>query len=330
MTDTATVDPPDSIVSPSGGALLLRALRRVEDNLALLLGKLSMAEGKAGVLSCREMNARLATPSLVAGLKIGGAIDAHVFCLVPEPLAVAMSLLAQLKPQHAMTERLAEPVSIRKEERDWVKEVSSFIAAALGDFAKESGGASVLSAPIERFLPDDGPPLESGDDDYLALDALVSLQDVSPMTISLAIPSRLAVAWQSKPDCALAGAAADAAGSAPVLWAVGSVAFAQKARGAAAGFTVRPLHTIAELFSAVSAGAPPAFVIVEVSSGSEFQIEFVAALRKHPYLSGSRVVVALETPTRRHVLRCGVLGLTDVVPSDTPPDVLVRRLLAGR
>ena len=99
-------------------------------------------------------------------------------------------------------------------------------------------------------------------------------------------------------------------------------------RRALAAQAVRAFASFAEVLAAVGSGATPDAIVVKVARGREFLLDMIAALRRYPMLARTSVVVALEAPTRRAVLRCGALGLRQVIPAAAPP-ALLRKRLAG-
>jgi hypothetical protein len=274
-------------------------------------------------------------------------------CILPERLALAMSALAQMKAEPAMIERLADPSEMSAVEQDGVKEAASFIAAALGEYAKDStGGRIVLSPAPPRYVPGDGVELLAGTEEWIVLDGFATVASAPVQKIALAFPTSLVRAW-SGPDSGGAsifgggGSARATSGSSsssakasrtgsrtvgqpagvPVLWVAGREALGRTvAEAVADGFTLRGFPTLAELLAAAEAEPAPGVVLVEVANGSEFQLDLVAALRRHPSLASSGVVVALENPTRRHVVRCGSLGLLEVIPTAIDPAALGARL----
>jgi hypothetical protein len=88
----------------------------------------------------------------------------------------------------------------------------------------------------------------------------------------------------------------------------------------------RVLGAFTDVLAEADSGPPPVAVLVEVPRGAEFQLDLIAALRRHPALADAVLVVGLEDATRRNVLRCGALGLLEVVPAGIEPAALRERL----
>jgi hypothetical protein len=368
VTDPQKTTPAEAQPAPVHADFLKPALAKIKANLELLLGKgMEIAPGEPAPVTAEALKARLPASCVVLGVKASGAVDAPLFCILPEQLAVAMSLIAQLKPPSAVQERLAVSVGLDPKERDGVKEVASFILAALGDFAKDSTGGRIVLAPAEpRFLPGDESDLSTVAGDCVALEGTVTIESVSPMPLTLVVPTSLADAWSAPPPAgpSIFGAKAErppstpleakarpataapraaaaaapraaapppppAAGAGPAAaWVAGGPVLAETVRGALGeAFDVRAFGAFPELLAAVNSEPPPALVVVEVPRGSEFELDLVAALRRHPSLAGSGLVVLLEDACRKHVLRCGALGLLDVIPPGLETDVLAERLL---
>jgi hypothetical protein len=118
------------------------------------------------------------------------------------------------------------------------------------------------------------------------------------------------------------------AAPAVATWVAGTEAFARAVQ--AAGSLALEVKAYASLGDAVAAAGPgsgPALLVVEIAPGSEFEIDLVGALRRHPAFAATRLMVALAAPTRTSVLRCGSLGILDVIPAALDAQALSERLL---
>lgn len=73
-------------------------------------------------------------------------------------------------------------------------------------------------------------------------------------------------------------------------------------------------------------GKAPDLLVVQVGRAGDHLLPLAAALRRHPAMAGRPVLILLEHPTPRRVVRCGQLGLMDVVPADLPAEPLRRRV----
>jgi hypothetical protein len=117
-------------------------------------------------------------------------------------------------------------------------------------------------------------------------------------------------------------------GAAVAAWVTGTDAFVKAVRSAgAAALAVRSHASLGEAVAAAGPGPGPALLIVEIAPGSEFEIDLVGALRRHPAFAATRLMVALAAPTRASVLRCGALGILDVIPAALDAQALSERLL---
>lgn len=351
MTDDVRTDQPAAPAPPVRADFLKAAAAKVKANLELLLGKtVALQTGEPALVSREALAGKAPAPCLALGVRASGAVDATLHCFVAEPLLLAMICFAQLKSDEAAAERFAKDPKVGNDDRAGMKDVASFVMAALGDFAKDTTGGRIVLSPSDPRLLDAGADPGFGDaDPWVELECSVTLAPAPPSTLAIAVPRLLADAWvestagapsvfgaQAAPGSRNAAAPrnpdAPPSGAAPVgpLWVAGGEAIAQTAREAAgSAFPVRPFGSLAELMAALDAGAPPAVAIFQVGPASDWEIDVVAALRRHPALASSRVVVVLDEPSRRQVVRCATLGFADVVPAGIEARELATRLQRG-
>jgi CheY-like chemotaxis protein len=115
----------------------------------------------------------------------------------------------------------------------------------------------------------------------------------------------------------------------PGVWVAGSELFmASAVKAAGQELALQSFPTLAALVAAVYQGPAPALAVVEVPTHADFQLDLVAAIRRHPNLRKSALIVALEAPTRKLVLRCAALGIVDVIPATLEVATLSQRLSA--
>jgi hypothetical protein len=120
-----------------------------------------------------------------------------------------------------------------------------------------------------------------------------------------------------------------AAPVAVAAWAAGSEAFLASVTAAAGqALAIQTFASLADVVDAAGTAAGPPLLVVEVPAESEFELDLIAALRRQPAFAETRMMVGLEAPSRSNVLRCGVLGLLDVVPASLDGPALSERLLA--
>jgi hypothetical protein len=361
--------PPTESTTLSHAAFLKTALEKIRGNLDLLIGKpIVVSGGDATPASGAEVASRVPNPGVIYTLEASGNVDGRMFCLISGPLAITMASLAQMKSEAATEVRLGGAPELAPEELDGIKEIGSFIVAALGDFAKEATDGRIMLSPADaRILPGGDPTLFEGDVPCLVMPADVAISTLPPASMSLVVSSALASAWVgpdpkgssvfgAKPAAVATAAVEDApaldkpappprqpareslraevasprpvgTGPSALVWVSGSSSFAERvATALGAAYAVTTFTTLPEVLGAIDGRPAPAAIAIEIPGGAEFQLDVAAALRRHPALAGCGVLVALEAPSRRHVLRCGALGLVDVVPSDLDFAALGERL----
>lgn len=342
--------PPEGAPPNQKTEFLKAALAKIKANLELLLGRpVGIAASDPSSAAGSEVTARLPARFVALGVQASGTVDGQIHCVVGQPLVLAMTCIAQLKSEQAIVERLGEAPELSDTEREGAKEVGSFITAALGDFAKESTGGRILLAAMEpRFVPGDEAPDFSGADGWAVIEATVELAPAPAAAILLIVPSKVVAAWKGPEPASVFGSRAPVASAAapdkgapsratpapaseaaPSAWVAGSEAFMIAIQAAAGeALAIHSMPSLAQLLAAGESEPTPALVVVEVPAGAEFQLEMVAALRHHPTFAASALVVALEDASRRHVVRCGSLGILDVIPVDLDPKTLGERLLS--
>jgi hypothetical protein len=330
--------------------VLVPALAKVKANLELFLGKSVLVSSAASTtMPAASVPGRLPERGLVLGVQASGTVEGQLHCVVDQPLLLAMTGIAQLKPAESISERIEKATELDSAERDGAIEVGSFITAALGDFAKDSTGGRIVLAPLEpRFIPGDAPPDFGGVASWVVIEARVEVAPAPASVIVLVVPSPVVAAWKvpeapspfgRKPSGA---AAADAGGVAaasaqrsaipasdtPSVWIAARAVLVQAIQQAAGdSLVIQGLPSLAQVIAAAeSAAVAPAVVLIEVSRGFEHQLEMISALRHDPVLCGAILMVALESPSRRNVVRCGALGILEVVPSDLDPSTIADRI----
>jgi hypothetical protein len=358
MTDPTPNPDAASATPPTGdAALLLPALTKIKANLELLLGKpVVIASSTAGMAPAADIVARAPANGMALGVQASGAVEGRIHCVVAQPLVIAMTCLTQMKAPEAIVERLAAPPELAAAERDGAKEAGSFITAALGDFAKETTGGRIVLAPSEpRFLPEDGALDCSGSDEWAVIEARVEVAPAPVSVLLIAAPAAVVAVWKPPEPASVFGAKVDrppakgatpAAGGAsvpasapgtppapaqpgvPAAWIAGREAFVNGIREAVGeALAIEGMPSLPQLIATSESAPAPALVVVEVTEGQEFQLDMIAALRHDPALCDSALVVALEAANRRNVIRCGSLGILDVVPADLEGPTLAERLV---
>jgi hypothetical protein len=332
-------------------AFLRPAFAKITANLELLIGKpVTMTTGEPVTLGRDQLPSRIPSPGMVLGFQATGVVEAPLRCVVSQQLVLALIGAVQLKNDEALLERLAAATPLSDAEKSSATEIASFIVAALGDLATEATGGKVVLAPMDpRFLDAaDTNELGSGDS-CIVVDSALAIAPAQPAPLVLIVPPAIVAAWSAPaveavpafgaaPGRATSVAlepapsrteAKPAAPNLPAVWATGREPFlASVAAAAGGGLAVVAHRGLAELLAAVYRETPPALVLVEVAQGSEFQLDLLAAMRRHPALRKSTVVIALEAPTRSVVLKCAGLGLVDVIPANLDRGALSQRLLA--
>lgn len=316
-------------------SFLKPAFAKITGNLELLLGKpVSITSADPATVGRDEILARAPSPGMALGLQLAGEVEAELRCVVSQQLVLALICSVQLKSDEMFLERLAAATPLSATEQSSATEIALFIVAALGDMATEATGGRVVLSPMDPQFVDVGgqPPLGSLDS-YVVVDSALTIAPAPAAPLMLIIPPTLIAAWampapvfgakDGKPAPATSTAA-----HAPGIWVAGREPFLSSA-AAAVGQQVShaAFSTMAALLVALERDPVPAVVVIEVPDGSGFELEVVAALRRHPSLHGSSLVVALETPTRRMVLKCAALGIADVIPAGLDQAMLGERLV---
>lgn len=333
-------------------AFLRPAFAKITANLELLIGKpVTMTTGEPVRLGRDELASRIPSPGMVLGFQATGVVEAPLRCVVSQQLVLALIGAVQLKNDEALLERLAAAAPLSEAEKSSATEIASFIVAALGDLATEATGGRVVLAPMDpRFLEAaDTKDLGSGDS-CIVVDSALSIAPAQPAPLVLIVPPEIVAAWSAPAVVAapVFGAAPDgssppaapkaaparsvpkaSAANLPAAWVSGRDTFrASVAAAAGDGLAVTSFAALADLLAALYKEAPPGIVVVEVPQSAEFQLDLIAAMRRHPALRDATVVIALEAPTRRLVLRCAGLGFVDVIPANLDKAALSDRLLA--
>ncbi len=89
---------------------------------------------------------------------------------------------------------------------------------------------------------------------------------------------------------------------------------------------VERLANVGSLEAWLGQGRLPALVIARITGGADDDLEELARLKRDRLFRGHPVIVLLEHPVKRTVLRCGRLGLVNVLPAQDHPDMVWRRV----
>jgi hypothetical protein len=86
------------------------------------------------------------------------------------------------------------------------------------------------------------------------------------------------------------------------------------------------LPTKDDLRTVLDEGLRPTVLIVRVRAGEDALLDELSKLKNEPRMRGCPIMILLENAVERTVMRCGKLGLVNVLPSTVDPDVVRRRL----
>ena len=343
-------------------AFTSKLLGRLGDSLRMLLGReLTMGPGDVAILDGADIRMRL--PASAAGLSVDleGA-DAPVLALLELPLALSLAHLARMGAQEELETLRDSPPSPTNDDLEQLRTTSSFFAAALIDLwpGSEPGESSEVVLLQDGAWQPDQHPL--GEGDYLHVEAHCSLGELTKDTFSLFIPLSVAeilVPVLAQEDSTLASKSesqtlargrkpntpgpqagptaevdttptparrATNLGQPNPVVCIDADTVADRGASILESGTVERLSDVGSLEAWLQKGHVPALVIARIAGGTEDDLDELARLtRDHP-LREYPVMVLLENPVKRTVLRCGRLGLVNVLPDQAHPDVAWRRV----
>lgn len=273
--------------------------RRIESGLGKAAKlDLKLATPDFELLEEAALSALLPAKAFAFGLEAEGAVS--LLLIVEDRGALALALGATGADDEARSARLAEDREPDEPETAALESLSAALIAELQAFAGADQGARALDRLADAVWKSGADPLGGGA--FLAARARLEIGGESADLFILVTPA-LAETLPAEP-----GGTSD--GSGLLVWAP-RPELAEKVL-ANAGQGLEPVTDLAELLRRFLAEETSG-AVVAVGPGEEHVLATIASLRGFPGCADKSLVVVLEEPSTWNVVRCGRLGLFEVL-----------------